>query len=85
MQELHVCEGKASYGNDRVWFYLHTFKRGQPLQCVQFVNTSYSFYNAVFKSEDICVFPAVDTSDTGALVCLFESWGKNYKFLKIHK
>lgn len=68
-----------------ILFYLHTFKHGQPLQRVQFVNTSYSICNTVFRSEDVCIFSAVDTSDTGALVYLFGSWRKSYKFLRTRK
>lgn len=38
-QERCTCEGNASWGNDRLWFYLLTFIHGQPLTHVPFVPT----------------------------------------------
>lgn len=76
-QERCICEGKASWGDDRLWFYLHSFICDQPLAHAPFVSTTHSVCNTVIKSRDVCLFSAPGTSDTVLLVC--------YKFLRIHK
>lgn len=50
------CFIKAGCSNDRIWFYLHTIKHGQPLQHARFVNTSYSVCNTMFGRGVVRIF-----------------------------